>query len=73
MRLRFRDKPCGTILGDVFPRATALDLSQLNLRNKAFWNPPAPVTRQPTTDATGKVTTLRQLNARNENFWRGKS
>jgi hypothetical protein len=69
MRLRFHDKPCGTILGDVFPRATAMDLSQLNLRNKAFWNPP--VTR--TTDASGAVTTLQQLNAYNEAFWRSKS
>jgi hypothetical protein len=71
MRLRFYDKPCGTILGDVFPRATAMDLSQLNARNKAFWKPPAPVTR--TTDATGGVSTLQQLNAYNEAFWRSKS
>jgi hypothetical protein len=64
MRLRFRDKPCGTITGHVFPRATALDL---NLRNKAFWNPPA---RQAVTDSPGRVTTLAQLNAYNENLWR---
>lgn len=68
MRLRFYDKPCGTLTGDVLPRAADLDLSQLNLRNADFWNPPTAVAR--TTDATTTVTTLQQLNAHNENYWR---
>lgn len=68
MRLRFYDRPCGTITGDVLPRAQAIDLRQLNLRNAGFWNPPVAVTR--TTDAPGRVTTLVQLNVYNENFWR---
>jgi hypothetical protein len=70
MRFRWYDKPCGAIGGDVFPRATAMDLGQLNLRNRTLWNPPAPVTRQAVTDSPGRVTTLAQLNALNENFWR---
>ncbi len=73
MRLRFYDKPVGTLTGDVFPRATAIDLSQLNLRNADFWNPPAPVTRQAVTDTTGSILTLQQWNQRNEAYWRRKS
>jgi len=69
MRLRFRDKPSDAGPSDR-PEVHRVRLRALNQRNRELFAPPAAVTRQPTTDAPGRVTTLRQLNARNESFWR---
>lgn len=69
MRLRFHDKPSDAGPPDR-PEVHGARLRALNLRNRALFAPLVAVTRQPTTDAPGRVTTLRQLNARNENFWR---